>query len=251
MNSQTAQEILSLFRPGTADAEDPEFAPALDQVKNDPELQHWFESHCAAYEAVRAKFRQIPVPEGLKEQILSERRVHTRYVVRRKLIGLALALGCLVVLAGLARVWLQPVEDNRFIAFQSRMARSVLRQYPKMDLLTSDLSRIQQYLRQKGCGDYVLPTGLTRTPGTGCAVLQWHGNPVTMICFNSGKTASRSDPDLFLFIVNRDALAQPPASDAPEFARITRQMSAASWSRGNKTYVLAGLGDEALLRKHL
>src|SRR4029079_15043537 len=52
MNTQQAKEILSLYRPGTADAEDPSFAEALRLCERDPELERWFSEHCAVYSAL-------------------------------------------------------------------------------------------------------------------------------------------------------------------------------------------------------
>jgi hypothetical protein len=62
MNSQAAKRILLLYRPGTADKEDPEVAHALAVLPRDPELSLWFVNHCTVCNAFRDKFRQIPVP---------------------------------------------------------------------------------------------------------------------------------------------------------------------------------------------
>jgi hypothetical protein len=249
MNMQEAKDILILFRPGTADSKDPQFAQALELTRQDAELSHWFNEHCAFQEAMRSKFRQIPVPAGLKEQILSERKVHVKSVARHKALGLALATAAFTLLCVLASLWLSPAKTPSFSLFQSRMARMVLRQYPRMELQTTDLAQIHQHLNDKGLGDYVLPDRLARSQGTGCAVLQWHGQPVSMICFNSGTTSTPNDPDLFLFIIERTAVSKAPPTTTPQFTTITRDMSAASWTAGNKTYVLAG--HERFLRERL
>jgi hypothetical protein len=61
MCSQRARQILILYRPGTADGEDPEVARALALVARDPELSSWFKEQCELREAFRDKFRQLPV----------------------------------------------------------------------------------------------------------------------------------------------------------------------------------------------
>lgn len=251
MNSQQAKEILILFRPGTEDAADPEVAEALALTKQDSELAHWFEEHCALQQAVRANFRQIPVPEGLKEQILSERAVKTSPLFRKKAGVLALAAFLLLVLVGLGFFYLRPNPENGFLAFRHRMAGNVLRVYPRMDLETNDLAQIREYLAtHQGHGDYVLPHGLSKTAGTGCKVLDWRGNKVSMICFNSGTNGKPTVPDLFLFVVDRSLVKDAPGASSPEFAQISRLLTA-SWSEGNKTYVLGGLRDEQFLRNYL
>src|SRR5436190_735159 len=75
LTNQEAKEALLLYRPGISDARDAEFVEALACARKDPELERWFQEHCAVQGVLRDKFRQIAVPEGLKEQILSERQV--------------------------------------------------------------------------------------------------------------------------------------------------------------------------------
>ncbi len=251
MNSRQAKEILFFYRPGTADCDDPQFAPALELVGRDPELAAWFEQHCALHQALCSKFKQISVPEGLKEQILSERKVRTVRHAQRKATLLAVGAAALFLLIGIGAWHLQPPADNSFGSFQSRMARKVLREYPTMDLATDDLGQIRQYLARNGPhGDYVLPKPLEKTAGSGCAIFPWHGRSVAMVCFNSRKDATPKGPDLFLFIVDRSAVAQAPTANSPQFAQI-KSLATASWSSGDKTYLLAGLGNEKFLKQYL
>jgi len=250
MNSLQAKEILALYRPGTADREEPEVAAALALAQSDPELSRWLEDHCATQTLLRARFKQIPVPEGLKEQILSEKKAHTTLPLPRKLALVAAGVMALLLVAGIALSLLGPREDQTFANFQSRMVRTIARAYPKMDLATSDLGKIRQYLVQhQAHGDYQLPPQLEKTAGTGCAVFPWQGKTVSMICFNSGTTPSPTQPDLYLFVVNQSDVPNAPPVGPPQFARTNRVVTA-SWSSGGKTYLLAGIGDEAFLRKY-
>src|SRR5580765_8582945 len=148
MNSTEAKEILMLYRPGRADAQDPEFAEALALAGSDPELGRWLEEHCAIQNAFQTKFRQIPVPEGLKEQILSERKAHTAFNGKQKLALAAVCGICLLLLAGIATIVLRSSEDATFANFQIRMIGTVARafNYPQMDLETNDSGQILRYL---------------------------------------------------------------------------------------------------------
>jgi len=129
------------------------------------------------------------------------------------------------------------------------MASTALRTYPQMDLETNDLNQIRQYLAQhQGHADYTLPKALAQTLPTGCKILPWHGRTVSMVCFNSGKNGSPNTPDLFLFVIDRAALSNPP--DSSQLSRIS-SLTTASWSSGDKTYVLGGLGNEEFLRRYL
>lgn len=251
MTSRQAKEILLLYRPGSADREDPEFAQALALTEQDPELGRWFADHCALQDALRAKFRQIPVPDGLKEQILSERKAQTALPAKRKLALVAACGVFILLLAGLSFWFLRPHEDKTFANFSSRMVGIVARQYPAMDLETNDMGRIRQYLAQtNGHGSFILPGPLSRTTSTGCASVQWRGRPVSMVCFNSGKSANAGAPDLYLFIANRADVPGAPKANTPRFGQ-TNGLATATWNRGNKVYLLAGQGDEAFIRKYV
>ena len=251
MNSHQAKETLLLYRPGLADPDDPDFSEALELTRRDPELARWFEEHCLLQEALHAKFSQLLVPEGLKEQILSERKVATHPAFSRKALQLGAAAALVMVLAATLLLLRQaPREDNSFANLRNRMAGTVLRQYPKMDLETHDLVQIQQYLAQRGHGDYSLPVGLAKAVPTGCATLSWHERDLSMLCFNSGQNGKPNEPDVFLFVINRSAVQKAPPA-IPELAQLTRHFATASWTSGDKAYILGVRGDEKLLRNYL
>src|SRR5262245_58481826 len=113
MNRREAQQILMFYRPGAGDAQDPELTAALECVERDPELARWFEENCALHEAIRAKLKQIPIPAGLKEQIISERPADRVRVWWRQPAVLA-AAALLAVLLGLASLWLRPGGEDHF-----------------------------------------------------------------------------------------------------------------------------------------
>jgi hypothetical protein len=249
VNSQEAKETLLLYRPNTADDEDADFADALVCAKNDPELKTWFEQHCAMQRAVFSSFERIKPPEGLKEQIISEREAHMTWGSRRKAAVLVFATLAIAAVIGWALVFSGPRPDKSFATFRARMAGTVLR-YPKMDLETNDLRQIRQYLAEhNGQKDYLLSAALEKTAGTGCAILNWHGNRISMVCFHSGRGSDPKDADLFLFIVDRSAVSNAPAGRSPEAQKV-KGLATASWSEGNKTFILAGTGDEKFLQQY-
>jgi hypothetical protein len=118
-----------------------------------------------------------------------------------------------------------------------------------MDLETNDPKQIREVLAQKGGPDYVLPRRLENISYTGCAVLQWQGKPVSMVCFNSGKTRKTKEPDLFLFVINQGDAPRAPRTAKPLFSQLGG-FSTASWTDGEKTYVLAGAEDQTSLRDY-
>jgi len=246
VDSTQAKEILLLYREGIDRPDDPEFAEALALAKRDPELGDWLQQEQAAQKVLRAKFKEIGVPEGLKEQILSERRVHTNLGFRKKAAFAVAAIAlALLLLSIFTTLDLFPNrEDKHFSGFRTRMVRTAVGLYPKMDLETSDLSRIHDFLAQRGHGDYALPSPLARTAGTGCKVLTWQGHPVSMVCLNSGGTTPQTKPDLFLFVMNENFVPDPSAANPSEIVQVST-LATLGWKQNGKLYLLGALGTSA------
>ena len=110
MSREEAVEILLLYRPDRAEADDPELGPALELARSDPEFGAWFEQHCQVQRKIAAAFQSIPVPAGLKEQIISERKARLTKSKRRTLIAACVAL---IVAAVLLAVQLGYVRHAR------------------------------------------------------------------------------------------------------------------------------------------
>lgn len=251
MNRDESKQILLLYRPGTADAEDPQIIEALALVKQDAELARWLEKHCERQAALRAQFRQIAPPAGLKEQIIFEhaadqRRLSARHKLQFALASLALILGAL------ALVW-HPhrTSENTLAIYQNQMARVALSPYG-MDLITNRPAPIRAYLAQKQApADFELPAPLQQTSLTGCAVREWRGARVSLICFRTGKPLPPGvASDLWLFVVDRAVVPNAPLGAAPQLAKVNRLMTA-SWTKGDKLYFLGTDDGAAALQQYL
>lgn len=251
MTNEQVKQTLQLYRPGTADATDPEFAEALKACEQDAELKQWFANHCALYAAIRSKFKNISVPEALKEQIIAERPIqHTPTWQKAVLAGGALAVAAIVFmfLAPLIKV----PEPHDFATYRSYMGGKAEKSY-YMDFLGSDLDAIRTFLaQQKAIADYVIPKNLQENAKPlGCVASSWQGKRVTMVCFATGRpTPPNNSSDLWLF-VSEDTIAEDaPTSTKPLFAK-SKDLITASWKNGNRTYILATPGDEQFLAKYL
>ena len=251
MNATEAKTILLLYRPGTADAEDPQIAEALALAKSDPELSRWLEAHVAQQQMLRAKFKQIVPPAGLKEQIISEHAAARRAKAAwRRLWVCAAAL--LLLLGTVAVLWQPPSPpENTLAIFQRQMARIALGGY-EMDLLTNAAAPVRAYLAQHHApANLNLPPPLQQAALTGCAVRQWQGAAVSLVCFRTGRPlpAGKSS-DLWLFVVDGAAITNAPTPAARQVARVNRLMTV-TWMEGGKLYFLGVEGQEADIRRYL
>ena len=170
MTRDDAKRILLIYRPGGQDDPDPAMADALAQVRQDPELRDWFNAHLAFQNAVRESMRALPVPPGLKEEILGQRIKIVPLWRRSEWIQVAACLVLTGIIAGLSVRWFtREPEEQTLEVFRSRMVGFALRVY-RMDIETNDLAQVRQFLRSQGApADYALTPGLQATPVKGGA----------------------------------------------------------------------------------
>ncbi len=245
MNANEAKSILLVYRPGLADVEDPQTTEALALAQREPELAHWLAEHCARHEALRGKFRQITVPAGLKEQIISEQAAGGKMILSPRKLQLAAAVFAMLLLGTLAIFWFpQRAADDTLAVYKNQMARVALSPYA-MDLLTNDPAAVRSYLAKNHApADFILPAPLQQTTLTGCAVENWQGVKVSMICFRTGKPlAPGVASDLWLFVVDRAAVKKVPEETGRQIAKVNRLITA-TWTEGGKLYLLGTSGEE-------
>jgi hypothetical protein len=248
MTTEQAKQILLTYRPWADDATDPELAEALALCRTDPELAQWFTAHCAAQTAVRARLQGIKVPEGLAQQIVSERRAQLagRTQARRRLVVM---LACVAIILSGWFIWQHtlgsPEADMSFNGYRNRMTRTVARAYG-MEVETNDVAVIRAHLAAgRAPVDYAVPTALV-----GCGVLRWQNQPVTMLCYQTGKPLPPGlKSDLILFVARQEDIRNSAALRNVEFAKVSDWFTA-SWAAGDKVYLLVGT-DEAELRQRL
>lgn len=243
MTRAEAREVLLLYRPGLHGGRDPEMAQALEWVQRDSELARWFEQHCAFQTAMRESFRAIEVPADLTARLLAAPKIVRPQAWWRRPEWIAAAAAA-VLLLGLAAFWPQPRVPDRFANFQTRMVGTALREY-HMDVETNDMTQLRQFLARGGApADYEVTSGLAKLKLTGGGLLRWRSNPVSMVCFDRGDKQM-----LFLFVMNRSALKDPPP-ETPQVVRVN-QLQTVSWTRGDKIYFLAGPDEADFVRKYL
>ncbi len=235
------------------DANDPLTAEAQALAKSDAELGRWLEEHCAKQYVLREKFRRIAVPEGLKEQIISEYAAANRagfFKKNGKVAVLAVLAVIIIMVAYFA--WQQRLpEDATLAEYQNQMA-SVMSQNYAMDLTTSDAGSIRSYLKQNHApADFALTEPLKTMALTGCAIEKWQDKNVALVCFHTGSgSANMSTSDLWLFVVDRRLVRDAPRETARNFRR-SEKLYLATWTAGDKLYLLGQPSDAGYLKKYL
>jgi uncharacterized membrane protein YbaN (DUF454 family) len=239
VTTEQAKRTLLLYRPDLPD--DAEFSEALAEARRDPELARWLEQHLATQRALRQKFRQISVPAELKEQIVTGRVILRPAWWQKPPIWIGLA-AAIVLYLGLTVF--KERRPDQFADYRISMVETVLREY-RMEITSNDDQAVRQHLQTKGApANYTVPNGLQKVPLKGGGRLRWRGHPVAMVCFE------RKDKELlYLFVLDQTAFKDPPRA-TPELAQVNQLMTA-SWSSGNRTYVLAGPEDAQSIRKYL
>jgi len=241
MNTQEAKFILQAYRPGGEDANDPQFAEALQQVKNDPELAKWFAEQTAFDSAMSRALQQVMPPDQLRENILAGGRVTSPAFWSRRAVWWAMAAS-FVLLLSLGTFWL---NSMRFAVYMDKMAAASANSQDHVDAKISDLGQIQAWLADRGVEtNFILPIALSGLPTTGCRILDWHGHKISMICY-----MLEGPRHVDLYVAEKSDFMFPPP-DKLHFGKIN-DLITAGWSRNDKVYVMIGQGDEVFFRKYL
>lgn len=261
MTREEAKTILLLYR-FPADAEDPQVAEALTLARTDAELADWFRQHCGRQEGLRQAFREIAVPAGLKEKILAAQSrtrqkkaswmdIDLRVILQQPRFALPLA-AIVIAAAILTPLWFHHKQTAQvFAIFQNQMVGVALRGYD-MNLATNKLEEVRRYLAKNGApADYVLPPAIEKMETTGCAIEQWNGKPVSMICLRTGRPLPPGQQnDLWLFVMDRNAAKDFPLKALPQFSNLDG-LTTAYWVQGDKFYFLGTQSDAETLRSWL
>ena len=235
MNNEEAKFLLRAFRLSGQDAQDPQFQEALEQLKRDPELARWFAEERAIDSRVSAKLKAaVRPPANLKAMLLAQRKIVRPTPWWRQPAWLATAAAACLALLGIVVVsWLKPQGQSQFAEYRDAITATKI---DRLDLMSRDVAEVRRWLAQTNAhGDFVLPAGLDGKPSLGCRLLEWKGQKVSLICFElANKQVAH------LLVIDRKTFSDAPA-DSPQFAQLG-ELATVSWSRGDKTYLVARKG---------
>ncbi len=241
MTRDEARDILETARPAGPAHDDPRVAEALRLAARDPELTRQLERQRALDGALAAGVKSIPVPTGLRLSILAARKIVPLHFWQdwRTATAAAAAIVFLLV-AGV-------VVINRgtagFVAFRRELVAESWAGDPHLDLESSDLGRIRQWLaRTNAASDFTLPAALGELRPHGARVFESDGRKVSLICLADGAR------HLHLFVLDRPNFSDLPSDGVPDFEKCGAWKTA-SWRQGNQTYVLTGMNYPAFVSK--
>jgi hypothetical protein len=204
ITNESAKFVLNAYRPNGADAQDPFFREALEQAARDPELEAWFKEQRSFDSLIADKLGQVQPPATLHAGILAgvENRTPAPRFNIRHLLGLAAVL----VLSGAIVVpWAIESSSNDGLVEQYEKANLRMLNstpVPKLDLVTADFSRTQEYLAEmKAPCIPDLPGPLLDLPTAGCKTFRWKGQELSLTCFRLP-----SGDLLHVFVIDEKAL---------------------------------------------
>jgi hypothetical protein len=205
MTNERAKLLLSAYRHNGADAQDPFFHEALEQATRDPELASWFSKQRGFDALIVEKLNSIQPPPSLQSAILDSIRSGPSRI--RLPFGSILAMAAILVLSGiLLSLMFRQGTDSRSLAQYQNAALAVLSGgAPRLDLMTSDFSRTQEYLLERAAPRApAVPASLQELQTAGCRAIDWNGKMVSLTCFRlpSGEL-------LHLFVIDAKSLNEP------------------------------------------
>ncbi len=195
---------MSAYRPNGADAQDPIFRKALEQIGSDPEFAKWFKEEREFDQIIFEKLNSVQPPSDLKPAILAG--VLTTALHRERFQYRWLALAAILLISCLILGKFNfPHPANQFDSFQSDML-ALFHPLPDLDLSTDSFQQTQEFLKANAAPTAPnVPEELRTKQTAGCKVLQWRGHMVSLTCFELP-----NGHFLHLFVVNKEAFANSP-----------------------------------------
>ena len=243
MNEQ-ARLLLSAYRPGGSDANDPAFAEALALAQRDPQLRAWLEDSQHFDRAISERLRTLDVPPDLRATILAGVRLSRppRWWQSRRLWSLAAVFA--IVATATWFWWPRPEKLEEWQIASLVTIEAVESGTDRLDVENSDPAPLFEWLRARSSPHpATIPSVMAGRKTFGCKAFDAHGRAVSVICFqvDSGGVAH-------LFTTPSAGLQLAPPKNHPVLKR-HRNWNLASWSSGGQAYMLATTMEEAKFRQ--
>ncbi len=204
MDKAAIKTILSAYRAGRREEEDPVFAEALGEVEKDPELSSWFDDEQRFDARMVETLKGAAAPADLKELILLDARpagsrtfavVETAGGWTRRLAPW-LAMAAVFMLAFvLGRLTLPPaapptVDGSNYGNRLALQAIAYTGRMPALQFVCFDASEVARWVDEKSVALHM--GKLTAKPlrsmqMIGSSTAEWEGKPVVMVALQNGR----------------------------------------------------------------
>ena len=240
MTNDEAKYILSAYRPNGQDATDPVMAEALEQAARDPELAAWFREEREIDSVIGQKLKEVAVPADLKSRILlGHRMMNQARGPKWRWANLWRIAASIVILVGVfAFTVSKSPSGDAFGRYRGEMTALLAAKVTPLDFHGRSFPEVSQWLVGAGMkAPLEVSQALTSRPTMGCQILEWNGSQVTLVCFQAedGRLAH-------LLVVDRAAFPQLEDLLSPQVEH-EKGWTTASWTSGDRVYLLAGKGN--------
>jgi hypothetical protein len=238
VTNQEAREILSRYRPGIDDA-DPQFAEAIELAQRDPELSRQLEQQAALHASIRAKFKQVPVPAGLKAAILAEKPGAAASRFTGNSLWILAAAACVAAAVTLAVLFLPGNKpDNNFVEYRQRVVDMIARGYT-MKVVSPDWSVLTAAFKaEQAPSEFSVPKQFDQLGLLGGSTVPWYSRTAAMVCYSSGGGTN----NVWLAVAARDKFSKLPPASPPQLEDFNGYLGSsyatASWISGKLVYTV-------------
>ena len=246
MDRKEAQLILSGLRPGGLEANEPFFAEALALAEADPELQAWWQAQQEFDRRVSARLREVPAPNSLRQRCLLSPKIVSYYPPQWQHRGLLAAAAAVAILCVAGTWWhvtsngdlagnyssgeSAPVDSG---AFTEQVLSKLGTSGPLLAKFSTNQDDVKAWLKERKAPIGQMPPKFAAMPPIGCQEYVIGGHTVSLVCFTMADGCVAH-----MFVVDKGALANPPASTGPQYDSM-KGWNVASWSDGQMSYFLA------------
>ncbi len=232
MNDQS-KLILSAYRPGGQDANDPAFALPLAQAERDPHLREWLGESQSFDRAVSDRLRSVPVPSDLRATILAGGKLSRpgSWWNRPKFWAVAAVLAVLAALPAIL------MNGPSLAPWQTRslaVLTGIEKGTQQLDEEHRQATHLVEWLTAHAApAPSVLPAAVATTATFGCKRIDADGRQVSLICFDLGH-----DEAAHLFTTARKYSSDEPPEGRAVFVKHDG-WNTASWSAGSQVFMFA------------
>ena len=241
MNREEAKSILGTYRPGGADAADPQLAEALRLVERDAELKSWFQEQRSFDTAVAGSLKELAVPADLKASILAGRTVVRVPLWRdsRMRVAAAAVVALMVALGGAKYVGARAP----FAEFREKLIAEAWAGDRHVDFESSEWKDVSRWLAAQNVStNFNLPPALADMRVHGASVVELGGHRISCVCLADGPK------HLHLFVVTGTEFSDRPPDGTLDFEKCGGWKTA-SWQQGDKIFVLTGMKYQTFVSK--